>query len=118
MAKALDETLEERLARLQGMLERTREAGMDGAMLAQRVEDDLNRIMISAWMTCSDLVQRHEQRSQERMPKATLAAMEYAASADEGQAFLTCWLEGDFEAIRREWPDAPASIYDMPGQPV
>lgn len=26
-------------------------------------------------------------------------------------AFLNCWNEGDFEALRREWPDAPEEIY-------
>ena len=25
--------------------------------------------------------------------------------------FLRCWNEGDFEALREEWPDAPEQIY-------
>lgn len=25
--------------------------------------------------------------------------------------FLRCWNEGDFEALREEWPDAPEEIY-------
>jgi hypothetical protein len=25
--------------------------------------------------------------------------------------FLRCWNEGDFDALREEWPDAPEEIY-------
>lgn len=25
--------------------------------------------------------------------------------------FLRCWNEGDFDALREEWPDAPQEIY-------
>lgn len=30
---------------------------------------------------------------------------------DDVMAFLRCWNEGNFEALRREWPDAPEEIY-------
>jgi hypothetical protein len=40
-----------------------------------------------------------------------VAAIEYAVFTDEPQAFLKCWLEGDWEAIRKEWPNAPEECY-------
>lgn len=30
---------------------------------------------------------------------------------EEGEAFLRCWNDGDFEACRREWPEAPKECY-------
>lgn len=27
------------------------------------------------------------------------------------EAFLRCWNEGDFEACRKEWPEAPKECY-------
>ena len=30
---------------------------------------------------------------------------------DDGLAFLRCWNEGNFEAIRSEWPEAPESVF-------
>ena len=29
----------------------------------------------------------------------------------DGMEFLRCWNEGDFEACRKEWPEAPAACY-------
>lgn len=26
--------------------------------------------------------------------------------------FLRCWNEGDFDAIRREWPEAPDDVFE------
>lgn len=37
--------------------------------------------------------------------------MKYALKADEGMEFLRCWMHGDFDAIRKEWPDAPESVF-------
>ncbi len=42
---------------------------------------------------------------------ATIEAMKYALKADEGMEFLRCWMHGDFDAIRKEWPDAPESVF-------
>jgi antitoxin component of MazEF toxin-antitoxin module len=42
---------------------------------------------------------------------AVLAAMKFAIRADEGMAFLQCWLHGDFDAIRKEWPEAPEAVF-------
>ena len=30
---------------------------------------------------------------------------------EEPLEFLRCWNEGDFDALREEWPDAPKEIY-------
>lgn len=47
------------------------------------------------------------------MSNAAAAAITYALSphTDEGLAFLQAWQEGDFDACRREWPDAPPQCY-------
>lgn len=53
---------------------------------------------------------------------AAIAAMKYALRVDEGMEFLRCWMHGDFDMIRKEWPDAPESVFigadpelDLPG---
>lgn len=47
------------------------------------------------------------------MNNAAVAAIEYSIrhDVDEGQQFLRCWFEGDFETCRKEWPDAPDACY-------
>lgn len=42
---------------------------------------------------------------------AAVAAIQFALEADEGLVFLRCWNEGNFAAIRREWPDAPEEVF-------
>ncbi|AVY95731.1 hypothetical protein DAI18_18040 [Microvirgula aerodenitrificans] len=44
---------------------------------------------------------------------AGTAAIEFALedATGEGMAFLRCWLYGDFDVIRNEWPEAPESVY-------
>lgn len=42
---------------------------------------------------------------------AAVAAIEYSLKTDCGDAFLRCWLHGDFSAIRKEWPDAPEAVF-------
>ena len=44
-------------------------------------------------------------------PNAAVAAIQFALETDEGLAFLRCWNEGNFEAIRREWPEAPEAVF-------
>ena len=111
MASYQGETLEQRLSRLLKTMDQAKATGHDGEMLAQRIEGDLHRLMNSAWLNCSDLIQRHERQCQSRMPEAANAAMEYAVTANEGQSFLKLWHEGNFDAIRKGWPDAPETIY-------
>jgi hypothetical protein len=40
-----------------------------------------------------------------------VAAIQFALEGDEGMEFLRCWNEGNFEACRREWPEAPEECY-------
>lgn len=47
----------------------------------------------------------------ERMMECVLAVIQYTLKDDEGLAFLRCWNEGDFRAIREEWPDAPEEVF-------
>lgn len=44
---------------------------------------------------------------------AAVAAIEFslATETDGGTDFLRCWFHGDFEAIRKEWPDAPEAVF-------
>ena len=42
---------------------------------------------------------------------AAVAAIQFALETDDGMAFLCCWNEGNFEAIRREWPEAPEAVF-------
>lgn len=47
----------------------------------------------------------------ERSNDAAIEAMKFALTADEGMAFLNCWLHGDFDSIRKEWPEAPEVVF-------
>jgi len=44
---------------------------------------------------------------------AAVAAIQYALATgtEERIEFLRCWNEGNFEAIRKEWPDAPEEVF-------
>lgn len=42
---------------------------------------------------------------------AAVAAIAFALEDSEGMAFLRCWNEGNFDAIRREWPEAPEDVF-------
>lgn len=39
------------------------------------------------------------------------AAIRFALTDPEGMTFLRLWNEGDFDTLRREWPDAPIEVY-------
>src|SRR5690606_36552884 len=39
-----------------------------------------------------------------------VAAIQFALNDPEGMTFLRLWNEGEFETLRREWPEAPSSI--------
>lgn len=40
-----------------------------------------------------------------------VAAIEYSLTQGEGDAFLRCWREGDWDTIRKEWPDVPEDVF-------
>lgn len=42
---------------------------------------------------------------------AAVAAIQFALETDEGLEFLRRWNYGDFDVIRREWPEAPESVF-------
>jgi hypothetical protein len=42
---------------------------------------------------------------------AACAAIAFALKDMEGMAFLRCWNDGDFDSIRREWPEAPEAVF-------
>lgn len=42
---------------------------------------------------------------------SALAALKFALQADDGMTFLHCWMAGDFDAIRKEWPNVPDTVF-------
>ncbi len=42
---------------------------------------------------------------------AAVAAIQFSLKTDEGLSFLRCWNDGDFDSIRREWPEAPNKVF-------
>lgn len=42
---------------------------------------------------------------------AAVAAIQFALTNPEGMEFLRLWNEGEFDALRRQWPEAPDSVY-------
>ncbi|CAG9169911.1 helix-turn-helix domain-containing protein [Cupriavidus pinatubonensis] len=42
---------------------------------------------------------------------AAVAAIQFALTADEGMEYLRCWNQGEFDACRREWPEASSDCY-------
>ncbi len=44
--------------------------------------------------------------------RAAIAAIEFALRDSEPKAFLEAWLHGDYEVIRREWPEAPQEVFE------
>lgn len=42
---------------------------------------------------------------------AAVAAIQFALETDQGLEFLRLWNEGEFDAIREDWPEAPESVF-------
>lgn len=42
---------------------------------------------------------------------ASIAAIQFALSAESGMTFLRVWNEGEFDTIREEWPEAPEEVF-------
>lgn len=55
-------------------------------------------------------VQVHESGSH-RQSNAAVEAIKFAMETDEGMTFLRLWMYGDFDAIRKEWPEAPRDVF-------
>lgn len=47
------------------------------------------------------------------MADASVAAIEFALDTETEcpMDFLRCWFHGDFDVIRREWPEAPEAVF-------
>lgn len=44
--------------------------------------------------------------------EAAVAAVGFAIEAPDGMGFLRAWNQGDFDVCRREWPEAPSTVYE------
>lgn len=55
-------------------------------------------------------VEREYQKAEECW-NALLSYILGKGYTEEPLEFLRCWNEGDFDALREEWPDAPKEIY-------
>jgi len=42
---------------------------------------------------------------------ASVAAIQFALSAEDGMTFLRIWNDGEFDTIREEWPEAPEEVF-------
>lgn len=42
---------------------------------------------------------------------AAVAAIQFALETEDGLTFLRLWNQGDFNTIRREWPEAQEAVY-------
>ena len=53
------------------------------------------------------------ERLQSDLGNPAVKAIEFALSPDCecGMEFLNCWLHGDFDQIRKEWPNAPEVVF-------
>lgn len=50
--------------------------------------------------------------NEESNPSPAVAAIDFALQPDsDGLEFLRVWFHGDFDAIRKEWPEAPESVF-------
>lgn len=52
-----------------------------------------------------------ELQKSEECFNAVISYMLGKGYTEEPLEFLRCWNEGDFDALRKEWPDAPKEIY-------
>src|SRR5690606_19340063 len=58
-----------------------------------------------------DAVQRLAQQPAAVDGACAAAAIQFALTDPEGMTFLRLWNEGEFDTLRREWPDAPSEVY-------
>lgn len=66
---------------------------------------------IAALMPANASASVASQQCDQSCADPAVAAIKYALKDFEGLAFLRCWLEGDFKAIREEWPDCPEEVF-------
>lgn len=71
----------------------------------------VNEKMTEVQMNKADLTAAAEEADEFIDFDPAAAAIGYALQTEEPLEFLRLWNEGNFEAIRREWPGAPDDIY-------
>lgn len=98
-----DESLQEQLARLESKLGEARAVSLRGSDLANRIEGDLRRVMNSALLNCSELIDLEQRRN--KIPPAFVAAVQFAQDDPRGMDFLRYLQLGDIESLRRGWPE-------------
>tara|TARA_B100000929_G_scaffold282661_1_gene262869 strand:+ start:844 stop:1059 length:216 start_codon:yes stop_codon:yes gene_type:complete len=57
------------------------------------------------------MIEKASETTLEQRCDSAVAAIQFALETDEGLVFLRCWQQGDFDAIRDEWPEAPEEIF-------
>ena len=67
--------------------------------------------MTEAQMNKADLTAAPHEEDEYLDIDPASAAIAFALQTEEPMEFLRCWNEGDFEAVRREWPDAPDDVF-------
>lgn len=88
---------------------RRQRAGYNERTSLENVQDTL--AATSALMLANASAQDTSRQCDESCADPAVAAIKYALKDFEGLAFLRCWLEGDFKAIREEWPDCPEEVF-------
>lgn len=59
----------------------------------------------------ADLVSAQQVEDVLQGADAAVSAIQFALNDDDGMQFLRLWNEGDFDVIRREWPEAPEDVF-------
>lgn len=73
--------------------------------------DDMRMAMATAMNSETESLRAENERLCKGLA-ATVAALEFAMNTDCHSAFIRLWLHGQFDELRKEWPEAPEAIYD------
>lgn len=88
------------------------EEPISDAMKNCRRDDFYKHHNIPAYLIPADAEALRDENKQLREGlAASVAALEFAMKADCHDAFIKLWLHGQFDELRKEWPEAPESIY-------
>lgn len=82
--------------------------------VAENIRANLDSLPSIARVWADDLDQALAQKPVAVDGAATnsaVAAIQFALTDPEGMTFLRLWNEGEFDTLRREWPDAPSEVY-------
>lgn len=98
----------ENLIKLAGALEITVSELVDDPLLASyRTEVASNAVAAAA----KNQLNQGAASTESAIPDASAAAIAYALEAEDGLGFLSAWNAGEFNTIRKEWPDAPETVF-------